>query len=66
MEDAEQQPPQASGGGNPPPPPSGLIKLPAFWTEDPVSWFRLAEGQFTLRNVADPIARYYHVLSSLS
>jgi hypothetical protein len=64
MEDAEQQP-QASGGGNPPPPPSGLVK-PAFWTEDPVSWFRLAEGQFTLRNVADPIARYYHVLSSLS
>jgi hypothetical protein len=53
MEDAEQHP-------------SGLVKLPAFWTEDPVSWFRLAEGQFTLRNVADPIARYYHVLSSLS
>ncbi len=40
--------------------------MPPFWAEDPVSWFRLAEGQFTLRNVADPIARYYQVLSSLS
>jgi hypothetical protein len=42
------------------------IKLPPFWPEDPVSWFRLAEGQFTLCNVADPITRYYHVLAALS
>jgi hypothetical protein len=28
--------------------------------------FRLAEGQFTLRNVTDPVVCYYHVLSSLS
>jgi hypothetical protein len=65
MEDAEPQP-QAVAGGAPPPPPSGLVKLPPFWTEDPVSWFRLVEGQFELRNVADPITHYYHVLSSLS
>jgi hypothetical protein len=43
-----------------------LVKLPAFWTEDPVSWSRLAEGQFALRNVQDPVACYYHVLSALS
>jgi hypothetical protein len=43
-----------------------LVKLPAFWTEDPVSWFRLAEGQFAFRNIKDPVVRYYHVLSSLS
>ncbi len=42
------------------------IKLPPFWPEDPVSWFRLGEGQFALRNVADPITRYYHVLAVLS
>jgi hypothetical protein len=41
------------------------VKLPSFWTEDPVLWFRLAEGQFNLRNVADPVARYYHVLASV-
>jgi hypothetical protein len=28
--------------------------------------FRLAEGKFTLRNVVDPVAHYYHVLASLS
>jgi hypothetical protein len=65
MEDAEPQP-QAVAGGAPPPPPSGLVKLPPFWTEDPVSWFHLAEGQFALRNAADPVASYYRVLSSLS
>ncbi len=65
MEDAEQQP-QAAAGGNPPPPLAGLVKLPPFWAEDPVSWFRLAEGQFARRNVADPVAHYYHVLSSMS
>ncbi len=65
MEDAEPQP-QAVAGGAPPLPLAGLVKLPPFWTEDPVSWFRLAEGQFALRNVVDPVARYYHVLSSLS
>jgi hypothetical protein len=50
----------------PPPNMPGFVKLPAFWAEDPVSWLRLAEGQFNLRNVDDPVARYYHVLASLS
>jgi hypothetical protein len=65
MEDAEQQPPGVAAGA-PPPNAPGTVKLPAFWAEDPVSWFRLAEGQFALRNVVDPVARYYHVLASLS
>jgi hypothetical protein len=42
------------------------IKLPPFWPEDQVSWFCLAEGQFALRNVTDPITCYYHVLAALS
>jgi hypothetical protein len=63
MDNDEQQPP-------PVPAASALhaigqIKLPPFWPEDPASWFRLAEGQFTLRNVADPITRYYHLLAAL-
>jgi hypothetical protein len=67
MEDIEQQPPPAAGAGQAPPHThQQLVKLPGFWTEDPVSWFRLAEGQFALRNVTDPVARYYHVLASLS
>jgi hypothetical protein len=66
MEDIEQQllPVPVAGAGQAPNQQS-IVKLPSFWTEDPVSWFRLAEGQFALRNVGDPVARYYHVLSSL-
>jgi hypothetical protein len=41
------------------------IKLPSFWPEDPTSWFCLVEGQFTLRNVVDPVTCYYHVLAAL-
>jgi hypothetical protein len=66
MEIDEQQLPALAAGAAQAPPHQSLVKLPAFWTEDPVSWFRLAEGQFALRNVQDPVARYYHVLSALS
>jgi hypothetical protein len=64
MDNDEQQPPLPAAGA--PPPAIGQIKLPPFWPEDPASWFRLAEGQFALRNVADPVTRYYHVLAALS
>jgi hypothetical protein len=57
---------QRGAGAAPRPVHQSLVKLPTFWTEDPVSWFRLAEGQFTLCIVTDPVVRYYHVLSSLS
>jgi hypothetical protein len=63
MENDDQQPPPPAAGA---PPAIGQIKLPPFWPEDPASWFRLAEGQFALRNVADPVTRYYHVLAALS
>jgi hypothetical protein len=66
MENDEQQPPALAASAAQAPPHQSLVKLPAFWTEGPVSWFRLAEGQFALRNVQDPVARYYHMLSSLS
>ncbi len=64
MEHDEQQLPLPAAGA--PPPAIGQIKLPPFWPEDPASWFRLAEGQFTLRNIANPVTRYYHVLAALS
>jgi hypothetical protein len=64
MEDDEPQPAPLPAAVAPA---AGLqIKLPAFWPEDPASWFRLAEGQFALRHVTDPITRYYHVLAALS
>jgi hypothetical protein len=63
MDNDEQQPPPLLAAGAPPA--IGQIKLPPFWPEDPASWFRLAEGQFTLCNVVDPVTRYYHVLAAL-
>ncbi len=64
MEDVEQQQPLAAG--TPAQPHQFLVKLPGFWTEDPVPWFRLVEEQFALCNVVDLVAHYYHVLVSLS
>jgi hypothetical protein len=52
--------------GTPQPNHQSIVKFPSFWTKDPVSWFCLVEGKFTLHNMVDPVARYYHVLSALS
>ncbi|MFN9685584.1 MAG: hypothetical protein ACK583_10035, partial [Cyanobacteriota bacterium] len=51
----------------PPPPPANNhhIKLPAFWPNNIISWFAMAEGQFVLRNVNDELIRYYNVLTAL-
>jgi hypothetical protein len=64
-DDPQLLPPQPAAGA-PVPAVGQQIKLPSFWPEDPASWFRLTEGQFTLCNVADPVTRYYHVLAALS
>ncbi len=61
MDNDKLQPPPPVAGT---PPAIGQIKLPPFWPEDPASWFRLAEEQFALRNVVDPVTRYYHVLAA--
>ncbi len=49
----------------PPPPPvnNHHIKLPAFWPNNIISCFAMAEGQFILRN--DGLIRYYNVLTAL-
>jgi hypothetical protein len=51
----------------PPPPPvnNHHIKLPAFWPNNIISWFAMAEGQLVLRNVNDEHIRYYNVLTAL-
>jgi hypothetical protein len=51
----------------PPPPPANNhhIKLPAFWPNNIISWFAMAEGQFVLRNVNDELIRHYNVLTAL-
>ncbi len=46
--------PPLPAAGVPTPATGQQIKLPAFWPEDPASWFCLAEGQFTKFRRPDP------------
>jgi hypothetical protein len=42
------------------------IKLPLFWPANPANWFRAVEAQFAIRNVTQPIDKYYLVLAALN
>jgi hypothetical protein len=66
MEVTEQKQPPLPAAGAPVYVQQSLVKLPRFWTKDPLLWFPLAEGQFTLQNSVDPVACYFQVLASLS
>ncbi len=59
MGNEEQQPalPQQAAGAD---------QLPSFWPEDLTSWCRITEGQFTLRNVDDPVPRKLALSPTLS
>ena len=41
------------------------IKLPPFWTDDPVAWFQAIEAQFNLRAITSEDTKYWHVLGSI-
>ncbi len=45
---------------------SPVWSCPAFWPENLVSWFCLAEGQLTLCNTVDRAAYDYHILETHS
>jgi hypothetical protein len=51
----------------PPPPPNayGRVKLSPFWSNNPVTWFAMAEGQFILNNIVEQHIKYYLVLNAL-
>jgi hypothetical protein len=42
------------------------VRLPPFWPNLPLAWFRAAEAQFVIRNIEDPLDRYYLVLATLA
>jgi hypothetical protein len=42
------------------------VKLPQFWASSPAAWFRMADVQFAIRGVVDPLDQYYLVLGALS
>jgi hypothetical protein len=42
------------------------VRLPPFWPQAPLAWFRAAEAQFVIRNIEEPLDRYYLVLAALA
>jgi hypothetical protein len=42
------------------------VKLLQFWASSPAAWFRMADAQFAIRGVVDPLDQYYLVLGALS
>ena len=53
--------PAAAAGRN-----LSAVKLPPFWTSSPANWFRYAEAQFVIKEVVNPIDRFYLTVSALS
>jgi hypothetical protein len=41
------------------------VRLPAFWTNRPASWFAQAEAQFQLAGITTECTQFYHVILQL-
>ena len=41
------------------------VKLPSFWTDNPVSWFQLAEAQFRIKGIKEELTKFYYVTANL-
>ena len=41
------------------------VQLPTFDKLEPRAWFRIADANFGIRHVTDPVTKYYYVLSKL-
>ena len=41
------------------------VQLPTFDKAEPRAWFRIADANFGIRCVTDPVTKYYYVLSKL-
>jgi hypothetical protein len=58
---ADENPPAAAGRSN-----VTAVRLPPFWQASPANWFLQAEAQFAIREVTQPLDKYYFVMSALS
>lgn len=41
------------------------LKLPGFWTTNPVSWFSNAEANFRIKNIVSDSTRFFHIVQAL-
>ena len=42
------------------------IKIPSFWSSDPILWFTQVESQFMLQGITAQVTKFHHVLANLS
>jgi hypothetical protein len=59
---ANENPPAAAAGRSN----IAAVRLPPFWQASPANWFLQAEAQFAIREVTQPLDKYYLVMSALS
>jgi hypothetical protein len=57
----ENPPPAATSRSN-----IAAVRLPPFWQASPANWFLQAEAQFAIREITQPVDKYYLVMSALS
>lgn len=44
---------------------AATVKLPVFWTEQPMVWFAQAESQFAVKGISTDETKYHYVVASL-
>lgn len=42
-----------------------LVKLPVFWSSNPLTWFIQAEAQFSLGKITSDVSKYNYVVATL-
>ena len=42
------------------------IKIPPFWTSDPMLWFMQVKAQFVLRGITAQLTKFHNVLADFS
>jgi hypothetical protein len=65
MEPTEDQNPEVPEAANRPQSGAINIKLPSFWQESPVAWFKQVECVFGTKGVMDSLDKYCHVVAVL-
>jgi hypothetical protein len=67
MSEREQQPaPAQAAAADAPYRSFAAVRLMPFWSNSPAAWFRAAEAQFVIREVTDPLEKFYVVLTALT
>ena len=42
------------------------VKIPPFWSSDPMLWFAQVEAQLVLRGITTQLMKFHHILANIS